>query len=60
MKFIIGVDLEGAACTVGQKNSTLTASSNYEFAKAQVTKEANAAARALFDSGATQVISDLY
>lgn len=56
MKFIIAVDLEGIACVVGQPNKTLGQTSNYDFARRQATKEANAAAKALFDSGATQVI----
>jgi|LSQX01.2.fsa_nt_gb D-amino peptidase len=56
MKYLIGVDLEGVSCVVGEPNMTLTGSSGYEFARIQATREANAAARALFDSGAEQVI----
>lgn len=56
MKFIIAVDLEGVACTVGAPNNTLNSSPQYEFARIQATREANAAARALFDAGAEQVI----
>ena len=56
MKFIIGVDCEGPACVVGRPNSTLSASPNFEFAKRQATREADAAARGLFDAGAEQVI----
>lgn len=55
MKFIIAVDLEGTACTVGVPNKTLSEMKNYEFACRQAVKEANAAARALFDSGADEV-----
>lgn len=56
MKFIVAVDLEGAACVVGKPNTTLSNSSDYEFACHQATKEANAAVKALYDCGAEQVI----
>lgn len=56
MKFIVGIDLEGIACVVGEPNTTLTNSKDYTFAAMQATREANAAARALFDCGAEQVI----
>ena len=56
MKFIIAVDLEGIACVVGQPNNSLGQSADYDFACRQATKEANAAAKALFDAGATQVV----
>jgi D-amino peptidase len=56
MKFIIGVDLEGIACVVGAPGGSLNESRNLEFAKLQGTREADAAARALFDCGATRVI----
>ena len=56
MKFIIGVDLEGLACVVGAPGKTLTDSPDYEFAKMQAVREVNAAASALFDEGARQVI----
>lgn len=56
MKFIIGVDCEGPACVVGSPGGSLNDSRNLAFAKLQATREADAAARALFDSGAEQVI----
>lgn len=56
MRFIIAVDLEGVACVVGSPHKTLAESPDLLFACRQATKEANAAAKALFDSGATQVI----
>ncbi|NMA96288.1 MAG: M55 family metallopeptidase [Clostridiales bacterium] len=56
MKFVIAVDLEGIAGVVGQPNMTLTESKDYDFACRQATKEADAAAKALFDAGAKQVI----
>src|SRR5690348_15999589 len=56
MKFLIGVDLEGVACVVGAPGGTLNDSRNLEFAKLQGSREADEAARGLFDGGATQVI----
>jgi len=56
MNFIIGVDCEGPACVVGQRGRLLAQSRNYDFARAQATREADAAARALFDAGAASVI----
>ena len=56
MKFIIGVDLEGIACVVGESNTKLSNTRNYEFTCRQAVREVNAAARALFDCGAEQVI----
>src|SRR5947199_4301719 len=56
MKFAISVDAEGPACVVGAPGGTLNDSKNLAFALRQATREADAAARALFDSGATQVI----
>ena len=56
MKFMIGVDCEGPACVVGAPGGTLNNSRNYEFARRQATREADAAARALFDAGAQRVI----
>ena len=56
MKFLIGVDLEGLACVVGSGGGSLNSSPNFEFAKLQGAREADAAARGLFDGGATQVI----
>ena len=56
MKFVVSVDAEGPACVVGAPGGTLNDSKNLHFALHQATREANAAARALFDVGATQVI----
>ena len=56
MKFYIGVDCEGPACVVGSPGGTLNDSRNLAFAKLQATREADAAARACFDAGATQVV----
>ncbi|WP_321495882.1 M55 family metallopeptidase [uncultured Desulfobacter sp.] len=55
MKFIISVDCEGPACVVGNAGKALSASRDYNFACREATLEANAAARALFDSGAREV-----
>lgn len=56
MKFMIGVDCEGPACVVGESGNTLCGSGNMAFAREQATREANAAASALFDSGAESVV----
>lgn len=56
MKFVISVDLEGLACVVGEPNMVLNDSRNYDFACRQAVKEANAAAKALYDAGAELVI----
>ena len=57
MKYIVSVDTEGLACVVGAPGGTLNdAKANYEFACKQGAREADAAARALFDSGATEVV----
>lgn len=56
-KFFIAVDLEGLPCTVGTYGAGLTADSPcYRFACVEATQEANAAAAALFDSGADEVV----
>ncbi|HAN21371.1 MAG: hypothetical protein A2Y15_06975 [Clostridiales bacterium GWF2_36_10] len=55
-KFYISVDLEGVACAVGTYGQGLaTGTPNYSFACLQGTREANAAATALFDCGAEEV-----
>jgi D-amino peptidase len=56
MKFIVAVDCEGVACTVGSPGGSLNDSRDLEFAKLQATREADAAARGLFAAGAEQVI----
>ena len=56
MRFMIAVDCDGAACVVGQPGRTLSDSGDFEFAKAQATREADAAVRALFDAGAKGVV----
>ncbi len=56
MKFMIAVDCEGAACVVGEPGRSLSNSINMQFAREQATRETNAAVRALFDSGAEQVV----
>jgi len=53
---MIAVDCEGAACVVGEPGRALSNSRNMEFAREQATRETNAAARALFDAGAEQVV----
>ncbi len=55
MKFMIGVDCEGVACVVGEPGRPLTESRDYRFACGQAAREADAAARALFDAGAASV-----
>lgn len=56
MKFVVAVDCEGVACTVGSPGGSLNDSRDLEFAKMQATREADAAARGLFAAGAEQVI----
>lgn len=54
--FYISVDLEGCACTIGTPGQGLAAgTAGYEFACLQGTREANAAAEALFSLGAGEV-----
>jgi len=56
MRFMIGVDCEGVACAVGAAGQGLGEPRNADFARLQATREANAAAEALFEAGAQQVI----
>ena len=56
MRFMIGVDCDGPACVVGERGGLLNSSSDYAFACRQATREADAAARALFDAGAERVV----
>lgn len=55
-RFYIGVDCEGAACAVGAPFAGLGREQNYAFAAKQAAREADAAARALFDMGACDVL----
>lgn len=54
-RFYIAVDLEGVACTIGTPGQGLAGSPGYDYACLQGTREANSAAKALFDSGADEV-----
>lgn len=56
MRFMIGVDCDGPACVVGDAGKPLSFSRDMPFAREQATRETDAAARALFDAGAQQVI----
>lgn len=56
MKFLVAVDAEGVAAVVGETGLGLTASRDFQFAKEQATREANAVARGLFAGGASEVI----
>ena len=56
MKFMIGVDCDGPAGVVGQAGMSLSDARDYEFARGQATREADAAARALFDAEAQEVV----
>jgi len=56
MKFMIGVDCDGAACVVGEAGKSLSLSRDYGFSRGQATREADAAARALLDGGAERVV----
>lgn len=55
-RFFIGVDCEGVSCAVGKPGANLGSSENYAWVQKQATLEANAAATALFDMGAEEVI----
>ncbi len=56
MKFIVAVDLEGVACAYAPLGASVEDSFNVQFVRKQATKEADAAVRALFDMGATEVV----
>jgi D-amino peptidase len=53
---MIGVDCEGVACVVGKQGAALGEGKHYEWACRQATREADAAAKGLFDAGATEVV----
>ncbi len=44
----------GCACVVDEPGKGLGTGENYQFARRQAAREANAAARALFDAGARE------
>ena len=55
-RYYIALDLEGVACTIGSPGQGLAQGSvGLEYAALQGTREANAAAKALFDNGAEEV-----
>lgn len=56
MKFMIAVDCDGPACVVGEPGRALSNSRDMVYAREQATRETDAAARALFDSGASKVV----
>ena len=56
MKFIVAVDMEGIALGYAMHGSTIEETPNAEWVKKQGTREANAAVKALFDNGATEVL----
>ena len=56
MKFIVAVDMEGIACAYGPFGGGVEDSFNILSVRRQATREAAAAARALFDQGAGEVI----
>ena len=56
IKFVIAVDCEGTAGVVGSPGKPLCASTDFSFAQEQATRETNAAARVLFNSGADHVL----
>jgi D-amino peptidase len=56
MKFMIAVDCDGPACVVGEPGRALSNSRDMVFAREQATRETDAAARALLDSGAKKVV----
>ena len=56
MKFFVCVDLEGITLAYCKYDETVSTSLNIDWVKKQATREANAAAEALFDNGATEVV----
>ncbi len=56
MKFLVAVDLEGIACSYGVLGGSIEDSFNIAFVRKQASLEADAAARALFDCGAEEVV----
>ncbi len=56
-KYYISTDIEGLACVVGTYGEGIHIGSHgYDFACKEAVRETNAAVRALFDNGATEVI----
>lgn len=56
MKFIVAVDMEGIALGYAMHGGTIETTPNAEWVKKQGTRETNAAVKALFDNGATEVL----
>jgi D-amino peptidase len=56
MKFIIGVDCEGVACATSNYDQSIMDDPMWPFIRRQATREASAAAEALFEAGAERVI----
>jgi D-amino peptidase len=56
VKFVVAVDAEGPAAVIGERGKTLTNSKDFAFARKQASREADAAARGLFEAGAEQVV----
>lgn len=56
MKFIVAVDLEGVACAYAPLGASIEGAFNIEYVRKQATREADAAVRALFDMGASEVV----
>lgn len=55
-RFYISVDLEGLACVIGEYGKGLGFDTpGYAFARVEATAEVNAAVKALYDSGASEV-----
>ena len=55
-KYYVAVDLEGLACVIGTNGQGLRNSPDYPFACKEGTEETNAAVKALFESGASEVV----
>lgn len=56
MKFVVAVDMEGIACAYGPLGGSVEDSFNIASVRRQATREADAAAKALFACGAQEVI----
>lgn len=56
MRFMVAVDLEGVACAVAPAQGSIEDAFNIVSVRRQATREANAAVKALFDAGASEVV----